>query len=149
MGARGVGYTDDYTVNDIQFWYNKNKKEYFIDALDSHLNDIQNKVIRHNFYTGGICGLKKLYRMKRLWELGYRPNNKEDLVEKINTVLEPCKISYEHYGINICLSDMCSPSRSNGKLGTIQTTKFEYVQMSPEIFFNNSTIKEILEFIGY
>lgn len=160
LKAAGVGYTEDYSVNQIEFGYQNDKREndkrdqtklhsYISIGHKDTLQDIRNRNLRPIFSTDlGLTGLKKLYRMIKLWNRGYRPKNVQGLRVVIQRVLSSIDTTRNRYGTFICKSDTRKPSIIDRNHHLIRFSKMKYEQITHDMFENDPVVMYIYNYVG-
>ena len=95
----------DYNINNLQFGYNRETGKYWLDVIDRPyrypyrdvdevgevVRDITNRKITIPIWgptVNSLFNLKRLYRIKRLLESGYRLDFTENNIKRIQSVLE-------------------------------------------------------------
>lgn len=141
IAGYGSAYHEtDYYVNRLRFHSKKNGYSMGYRAKEI-VEEIKNKKITLSEYST----LKQLYRSKKLWVRGYRPNNIEEFKENWNTVLENSKEKIvDRY---VQLKKPVVPTRSK-EPPVLIFNRNGLIQLTLEVFHADSIIMEIKEELG-
>jgi len=141
--TRAYHHNRDFTVNSFEFQILNNIERLTSNVnFNSALEDIRSHSIVPCFYEKGLIGLRKLYRMKRLYELGYHPTSKVfEYVEKLINEQESGDLNV---GMFICVGDTSKPSIITNEHHIIHPTLFEVKCITKNIFMKDTVIQEIL-----
>lgn len=142
-------YYDDFSVN--QLTHNSFKL-----GDTRKINDIEQKNL--DMIIGYACSsnlLKKIWRLRKMWNKGYRPltsETKSNILRNMEILEEEVKEYREEEDTEILayiLEDENSvkqPSVLNGESTTIYPTKHKYKKITIEDVKNDSLLKEIIDY---